>query len=496
MVERICSLQYGLSGVAYSRQGGRPENQDDFGFVDTPLGALLIVCDGMGGGPGGRVASSIAKNEIMRSIYESNPQAPREAVVKEAVARAQTALERKMSDVPELRGMGSTFVLALINKESAMIAHAGDSRAYRICGKHIAFRTIDHSLVAELVKNKVMSEEQARVSPQSNVITRGLGCMKNHVPDIQEVAYRRGDRFLLCSDGAWGIMPQDEFVQRITIMQELEPLINNLAYEVDQVGSAHGNTHDNHTIVAVEINMDSILKDKMSNKIKLVISVLGSVLMLSIILNVCLLNSNDTNPKQEEALRTAIAEIEKLKPYETRYNELVNGGTTAVHSMLQTLTIENDSLRMYIRALENQKDSIKHKTISKSSEKTERESQKEVQSSAKTKTPDAEPITVAQQIISSLKALENAQGKDIQKVRQQKNNSRVKLLSLISELNVKTNGSYEPVLSAVRRQLHENGVAMKIDKPDKEGIYRSTSSAKKEIARLKEKIGEIISKLR
>ena len=84
-----------LQGVANSMQGGRPENQDDWGFVDTPLGFLLVVCDGMGGGPGGKTASYIAKNVLIGALMECSPQASRIDAMKMAVSKANDALYQK-----------------------------------------------------------------------------------------------------------------------------------------------------------------------------------------------------------------------------------------------------------------------------------------------------------------------------------------------------------------------------------------------------------------
>ena len=224
MLNEITSRQISLQGVASSMQGGRTENQDDWGFADTPLGFVLVVCDGMGGGPGGKTASYLAKNEFVAALQACNSQSSPVDAVKMAVSRANDALYRKMDETPSLRGMGSTLVAVLISPKSAIVVHLGDSRCYRISNKRIAFRTGDHSLVGELVRSKALTEEQARTSPQSNVIMRGLGNTSNHVPEIEEIPYRKGDRFFLCTDGVWGIMPHDQLKQRLTSEQALSAL--------------------------------------------------------------------------------------------------------------------------------------------------------------------------------------------------------------------------------------------------------------------------------
>ena len=119
-----------IHGAAKTMQGGRSENQDDLVFLDTPLGFLAVVCDGMGGGPGGKTASYIAKCEIAKAICSCTSQTPCEHAFKMAVSLANDAIEAKMNEVPSLQGMGSTFVAILVNKKSAFVAHAGDSRCY------------------------------------------------------------------------------------------------------------------------------------------------------------------------------------------------------------------------------------------------------------------------------------------------------------------------------------------------------------------------------
>jgi serine/threonine protein phosphatase PrpC len=258
----IKSTAIPLHGYAISKQGGRPENQDDMGYAETPLGCLLIVCDGMGGGPGGRTASFIVKNEIVRTLQACASTQDRDLAFRQAAAHAHQALEAKMKEVPELQGMGSTFAAILINKESAVIAHAGDSRVYQLRGKRCVYRSIDHSLVAELVQHKALTEEQARISPQSNVITRGLGSTQNHVPEVDVRPYKRGDRFVICTDGVWGSMPQRDLLSLLTQRAEVDEVSRRLSEKVDDLGFAAGGTHDNHTLIMAEVEQSSRLKPR------------------------------------------------------------------------------------------------------------------------------------------------------------------------------------------------------------------------------------------
>ncbi|MCC8113263.1 MAG: protein phosphatase 2C domain-containing protein [Bacteroidales bacterium] len=261
-MDQIISNVLPVRGAVVSNQGGRPENQDAYCALDTPMGLLVIICDGMGGGPGGKTAADIAKREISYAIYNCGANVSREHAFKMAAARAHEALNQAMKETPALNGMGSTFVALLINKNSAVIAHAGDSRCYQLRGNKCVYRSKDHSLVGELVRSKALTEEEARKSPQANVITRGLGCTSNAVPEIDKVAFKKGDRFILCTDGVWGSMPHPDLLVRFAEQTALPNILTKLSAEVDQIGSAKGGHHDNHTIAIIDVDANSEVKPK------------------------------------------------------------------------------------------------------------------------------------------------------------------------------------------------------------------------------------------
>lgn len=322
MSQSVTSAILPLKCAVSSLIGGRPENQDDLGWVDTPLGFLLVVCDGMGGGPGGKTASYLAKTAFMQTMYGCPSQADPRETLRMAVARAEEALEQKMTEMPSLRGMGSTLVAILVSAASAYIVHLGDSRCYRLHGSKILFRTKDHSLVGELVQSKALTEEQARVSPQSNVITRGLGSTSNHVSEIDEVPYRKGDRFVLCTDGVWGIMPQTELLQRLGVMADVANIVDNLQAEVDRRGASEGGGHhDNHTLAILEMNTDSILKDKMSKQFIILLASVGGLLLISLIFNgVGFAELRKSKKACEQAILKLAEKEQQLSAYEQHFN--------------------------------------------------------------------------------------------------------------------------------------------------------------------------------
>lgn len=271
--------------VAESRIGGRSENQDTCAWQNTCHGMLLLVCDGMGGGPSGKMASQMAADAIVNFILDSKPDADRRELLAEAIRFANRTLISAQDADHRLRGMGTTVTALLINDESAVIAHVGDSRIYQLRGTHKVYRTFDHSHVFELVKAKVLSEEEARLSGESNIITRALGPMENVEPEVGELPYEKGDRFMLCSDGIWGALPEKEILKIAGGTKSLAGAVESLAIKVDETGRSHGATHDNLTLAILQTPFNSKLKYKMSTRTKYVIYILAGICCLSLLTN-------------------------------------------------------------------------------------------------------------------------------------------------------------------------------------------------------------------
>lgn len=246
------SSKYPFVGFIESRIGGRKENQDFFGYVDTPLGLLLLVCDGMGGGPGGRTASTLAVSSILDTIKDCSERTKPQDALRYSIEKANEALYMKASEEPELRGMGTTVVALLINEKNACIAHVGDSRLYQIRRGKVVFRTADHSFVAEQVRLGRLTEEQARNHPRSNQITRALGIRPTVEIEFDEVAYKAADRFVLCSDGIWGSMPEPRLIEAFSRRMGLSDLTAKMAKEVDDLGESIGGGHDNLTLAILD----------------------------------------------------------------------------------------------------------------------------------------------------------------------------------------------------------------------------------------------------
>ena len=275
-----------LKGVIDSRIGGRSENQDGYGYRDTSIGTIIVVCDGMGGMQGGRYASALAVNSIIHSFDMASKKEDVKEVLRRAIEKANNDILCAGAENPELYGMGTTVTALLLNQKCATIAHVGDSRIYQLRGKRKHYRTFDHSMVFEMVRNGVLTEEQARISNQSNIIMRALGVSAEVNPDICELPYEKGDRFLLCSDGFWGSMPEPELLKKLTQKSEIGHIISTTADQVDSIGHAKGGNHDNLTAAMVEVGCNSIMKEKMSKRVKIIITILAVLLLASVTLNI------------------------------------------------------------------------------------------------------------------------------------------------------------------------------------------------------------------
>ena len=275
-------------GYIDSRIGGRKENQDSAGLRDTKLGYLIVVCDGMGGMQGGSVASQIAVQTILETVASADVQANPSMTLIKAIRNANMAIIEEGRDDPNLQGMGTTVTALLLTPHSALTAYLGDSRIYQIRHGEKVFRTFDHSMVFEMVKEKVISEEQARLSDQSNVIMKALGITPDIEVEVVERPYRKGDRFVLCTDGFWGAMPEDEFIRHLSEKKPLDKILDSTANIVESIGRNSGKEYDNLTAAILEMNSNSILKEKMNRKAKILIAILAIFLIISVTLNTLL----------------------------------------------------------------------------------------------------------------------------------------------------------------------------------------------------------------
>ena len=198
----------------------RQQNQDSYHADAGSQSAVLMVCDGMGGAKAGNIASGLAvdtvKSELRQTIKPNISVKEAKHGLEMAVYRANRVITEYAGTSNEYKGMGTTFVGAVVIGKTAVVANIGDSRAYHIStGGGITRVTRDHSLVEDLLHKGNLTEGQARVHPKKNLITRALGTDFDVKADLFEVTLKKGDFLLLCSDGLTNMVDDQEILYEI-----------------------------------------------------------------------------------------------------------------------------------------------------------------------------------------------------------------------------------------------------------------------------------------
>ncbi len=228
----------------------RKVNQDYVYASDFPVGNLpnlYIVADGMGGHKAGDLASSYAVEKIVDMVTRSAEERPA-LILQKAVRYANYCLLEKASESEEYQGMGTTLVMLTVCGEEALAANIGDSRLYEVAQGGIRQISEDHSLVAELVKKGELSPQEARRHPDKNIITRALGIQEEPEMDLYPFPVRKGNRYLLCSDGLSNMVEDEELGAIAGEDANLYEIAGRLVSRANEHGGL-----DNIAVVLVEI---------------------------------------------------------------------------------------------------------------------------------------------------------------------------------------------------------------------------------------------------
>jgi len=196
----------GRSAVGLVRQGN-----EDSGFVSAQL---IAVADGMGGHAAGEVASRIAV-EVLQSL---TPSLTSEEIdgdsVEDLLMHSLHSIDLEISVVTEeeneKRGMGTTLTALLIRDKFISLLHVGDSRCYRLRGNTLEQLSNDHTVIQELLDQGAITAAEAVEHPQRSMLTQALRGDGDVTPVLQMYEIKRGDRYLLCSDGLSGVLTEKE----------------------------------------------------------------------------------------------------------------------------------------------------------------------------------------------------------------------------------------------------------------------------------------------
>ncbi len=252
---RILSFMMQWTGVGISHQGlARPTNQDAF-FMHTEL-QLWAVADGMGGHPGGDVASrlvvdTVAEEAVRKDALLRHSPEHIEPVLRDMAESAHQAILGHTVRHPELTGMGTTLTLLHICSRPvsvATIVHQGDSRAYLLRDRMLKQLTRDHSVVEEYLRQGLISPTQALHHPQRHVLSRAVGLGPQSDVDVVIQPLSPGDVLLLCTDGLTKMI-EDARIESImnAFPRDLDALCGSLLTAALDAGGV-----DNITAVVID----------------------------------------------------------------------------------------------------------------------------------------------------------------------------------------------------------------------------------------------------
>lgn len=224
------------------------EINQDYLFASLDLG-LFMVADGMGGHAAGEKASQTAVQIITEHLSPLVHTATNGLFLEEIQGAIQEAnrqiINASMEDA-SMRGMGTTATVIVTRDGLMYVGHVGDSRAYLIRNRRIDQITDDHSIVAQLVRARAITPQEAARHPYRNVITRCLGMQVDLEADTQQRELKPGDRLLICSDGLSGLVSDDEMLQYVVSSSEPQKTCEELVQlALDRGGS------DNISVVLV-----------------------------------------------------------------------------------------------------------------------------------------------------------------------------------------------------------------------------------------------------
>ena len=218
----------GLSDIGRKRE----DNEDAFGAhvphdpdVLARRGRVFVVADGMGGEAAGEIASRTAVEVTLRAYFEDPATPPAEALAR-GIARANAAIYEDAKANPDREGMGTTCTLIALRGGDAFLAHVGDSRAYLIRGDRIFCLTRDHSL-------------RERGPAFAHILTRAVGVRPSVQVDVLRVPLAVQDRdvLLMCTDGLWGTIDDQELLRIVTESPEPEAACKRLVERANESGS-------------------------------------------------------------------------------------------------------------------------------------------------------------------------------------------------------------------------------------------------------------------
>jgi serine/threonine protein phosphatase PrpC len=239
-----------VEGIAFRTDRGRvKENNEDFYYIDRD-NRFFIIADGIGGNIGGEIASRAAVNSVAELLHEKSGQGCRldDEVILNSINETNRLIHERASRNLDLKGMATTLLLAVFFDDFVTISHVGDSRAYLVRGTGIRRLTTDHSVTEAMFDQGLITEEEMRSHHLRHLVTSSIGTNREVHVDIRHLPLKKGDQFLLCTDGLTEMMTDEEIASVFFQSRSAEGVCNTL---VDHANNKGG--FDNITVVVIKI---------------------------------------------------------------------------------------------------------------------------------------------------------------------------------------------------------------------------------------------------
>ena len=234
----------------YSDSGTRPVNEDSLGVFERTPYCLAVLCDGLGGHGMGDAASRLVVGSFEKHMNAGDGTIKKD-FLQVCFLKAQEDLLAEQKRLKEERRMKTTAVALLTDGKKAMIAHVGDSRCYVFSKGKVWKRTLDHSVPQMLVLAGAIAEKDIRSHEQRSSLLRVLGVEweSNQTEEMKPIPLRKCDAFLLCSDGFWELITEEEMEDHLSRAASVRDWLDAMQETVKQRGT--GQEMDNHSAIAL-----------------------------------------------------------------------------------------------------------------------------------------------------------------------------------------------------------------------------------------------------
>ena len=232
-----------------SHVGAVRKNNEDAIYCDAKAG-IFVVADGIGGSQAGEVASATAVRVVAEKFWQETEADPAE-LMREAFYEANHLINSAGQEKKDMQGMGTTMTAALVRGDDVHLVHVGDSRAYLITRIAIEQLTTDHTLANQLLQEGEISAAEAAIHPQRHILVRSLGHETLVQVEERHIKWHKGDYLLLCSDGLYGLLSDEEMKEFIHRAANLQSAIDFMAQTAYKRGG-----YDNISVVLVLNDQD------------------------------------------------------------------------------------------------------------------------------------------------------------------------------------------------------------------------------------------------